>query len=156
MSNHLHLVLRNRPDVVETWSDKEGRASLAADFPGRRMDEHLGDPTTNDVDALAKDTERLAIVRKRLSDVSWFYAALSEPIARIANQDDQCTGSFWEGRFKAMRIYDEATLMACCMYVDLNPVRAAMAESPENARFTGIYDRIAAMPERRSPPRLHR
>jgi hypothetical protein len=151
MSNHLHLVLRNRPDIVETWSDKEVALRWLQIFPGRRMDENLGDPTTNDVDALSKDTERLAILRVRLSDVSWFMRALSEPIARIANQDDQCTGSFWEGRFKAMRIYDEATLMACCMYVDLNPVRAAMAESPENARFTGIYDRIAANAGKKIP-----
>jgi REP element-mobilizing transposase RayT len=144
MSNHLHVVLRNRPDVVETWSDKQIALRWLQIFPGKRIDEHLGDPTTNDVDSLARDEKRLKIVRERLSDISWFMRALSEPIARIANQDDECTGSFWEGRFKAQRITDEATLLACCMYVDLNPIRAAMAESPEKSKFTGAYDRIAA------------
>ena len=62
--------------------------------------------------------------------------ALAEPVARLANQQDECTGRFWEGRFwegrfKAQRITDEAGLLAYAMYVDLNPVRAAMAESPD-------------------------
>ena len=144
LSNHLHIVLRNRPDVVKTWSDKQVALRWLQIFPGKRIDEQLGDPTTSDVDALAKDAERLALVRKRLSDISWFMRALSEPIARIANRDDKCTGSFWEGRFRAQRIIDEAALLACCMYVDLNPIRAAMAESLEKSEFTSAYDRIAA------------
>ena len=67
--------------------------------------------------------------------------ALSEPIARVAKQDN-CRGHFWEGRSKAQRIDDEAGLLACAMYVDLNPIRAAMAESPERAVHTSAYDRI--------------
>jgi hypothetical protein len=144
LSNHLHVVLRNRPDVVETWSDKQVALRWLQIFPGKRIEEQLGDPTTSDVDALAKDPERLALVRTRLSDISWFMRALSEPIARLANRQDECTGSFWEGRFKAQRIIDEAGLLACCMYVDLNPIRAAMAESPKASEFTGAYDRMAA------------
>ena len=70
--------------------------------------------------------------------------ALAEPIARMANKQDECTGRFWEGRFKAQRIIDEAGLLACSMYVDLNPVRAAMADSPDDSVQTSAYDRIEA------------
>jgi hypothetical protein len=70
--------------------------------------------------------------------------ALAEPIARLANRQDECTGRFWEGRFKAQRIVDEAGLLACAMYVDLNPVRAAMANSPDRSVHTSAYDRIEA------------
>ena len=70
--------------------------------------------------------------------------SLSEPIARMANKQDQCTGRFWEGRFKAQRIVDEAGLLACAMYVDLNPVRAAMTETPDQSPHTSAYDRIEA------------
>jgi hypothetical protein len=93
---------------------------------------------------LCSNRERLAEVRKRLSDISWFMRALAEPIARMANKQDECTGRFWEGRFKAQRIVDEAGLLACSMYVDLNPVRAAITESPETSVHTSAYDRIEA------------
>ena len=142
MSNHVHLILRNRPDIVLAWSDNEVAIRWLKVFPGRRLEEHLAEPTENDVSILVNQPERMAIVRERMSDISWFMRALSEPIARMANRQDDCTGRFWEGRFKALRIVDEVGLLACAMYVDLNPVRAAMAESPDQSPHTSAYDRI--------------
>jgi hypothetical protein len=142
LSNHIHLIIRNRPDVVAAWSDEEAALRWLRVFPGRRLDEQLAEPTENDVRTLAGNKIRMAEIRHRLSDISWFMRALSEPIARLANKQDNCTGHFWEGRFKAQRIVDEAGLLACAMYVDLNPIRAAMAESPDNAVHTSAYDRI--------------
>ena len=144
MSNHMHLILRNRPDVVAKWSDQEVAIRWLRVFPGRRLEEHLAEPTESDVQMLVNQPERLAVIRERLSDISWFMRALSEPIARMANRQDECTGRFWEGRFKALRIMDEIGLLACAMYVDLNPIRAAMAESPDKAVHTSAHDRIHA------------
>jgi hypothetical protein len=93
---------------------------------------------------LVGNPEEISKIRGRLSDISWFMRALAEPIARMANREDRCTGRFWEGRFKAQRITDEAGLLACAMYVDLNPVRAAMAESLEESVHTSVYDRLQA------------
>ncbi|MBX3416079.1 MAG: hypothetical protein KF851_19070 [Pirellulaceae bacterium] len=142
LSNHLHVILRNRPDVVAAWTDEEVALRWLRVFPGRRLDEHLADPTEVEVQALASNPERITKIRQRLSDISWFMRALSEPIARLANRQDDCTGRFWEGRFKAQRIADEAGLLACAMYVDLNPIRAAMVETPDQAVHTSAYDRI--------------
>jgi REP element-mobilizing transposase RayT len=142
LSNHMHLILRNRPDVVAAWSDREVAIRWLRVFPGRRLEEHLAEPTENDVNMLVNQPERLLIVRERLSDISWFMRALSEPIARMANRQDECTGRFWEGRFKALRIVDETGLLACAMYVDLNPIRAAMTDSLEKSTHTSVYDRI--------------
>ena len=144
MSNHLHVIVRNRPDIVAQWSDREVALRWLKVFPGRRIEEHLAEPTESDVQMLARDAKRLAEIRKRLADLSWFMRSLAEPIARMANKQDECTGRFWEGRFKAQRIVDEAGLLACSMYVDLNPVRAALAELPEETPHTSAYDRIAA------------
>jgi len=145
LSNHMHLVIRNRPDVVNSWSDRELAIRWLRVFPGRRIDEQLAEPMTSDVDIIVNNKERLAIVKLRMSDPSWFMRALCEPIARMANQHDECTGRFWEGRFKAQKITDEAGLLACSMYVDLNPIRAAMAETPEESVHTSAFDRIRSI-----------
>lgn len=142
LSNHIHLMLRVRPDIVAQWTDEEVALRWLRVFPGRRLEEHLAEPTENDVKTLANNREKLAKIRLRLSNLSWFMRALSEPIARMANRQDECTGRFWEGRFHSQRITDEAGLLACAMYVDLNPVRAALAESPDAPQHTSAYDRI--------------
>lgn len=144
MSNHLHLVLRTRPDVVETWSDREVAERWLSLFPGRRLDEFLGEPTESDVQQLLSDSQRLGTIRSRLSDISWFMRSLAEPIARMANKQDECTGRFWEGRFKAQRLSDEAALLACSMYVDLNPIRASAADSIPKSMHTSAFDRYRA------------
>ena len=145
LSNHLHIVVRTRPDVIADWSDSDVALRWLRVFPGRRIDEQLANPTTNDVETLANNVERIQEIRVRLSNPSWFMKALCEPIARLANKQDEATGHFWEGRFKALAITDEAGLLACSMYVDLNPIRAAMAATPEESLHTSAYDRIQAI-----------
>ncbi|MFN7292316.1 MAG: hypothetical protein ACK5T6_17155, partial [Pirellula sp.] len=99
LSNHVHVILRNRPDVVASLTDEEVAIRWLRVFPGRRIEEHLAEPSQVDVQRVLSDADLLAKIRTRLSDISWFMRALAEPIARMANSQDQCTGRFWEGRF---------------------------------------------------------
>ncbi len=114
MRNHLHLVLRNRPDTVEKWSDAEVALRWCKLF--RQRDEATGEPAEpEEADAamVAADPNRLAILRGRLSSLSWFMRCLCEWVARAANNEDDSPGRFWAGRFKSQALLDEAALLAC-------------------------------------------
>ncbi len=144
MSNHLHAILRSRPDVVKTWSDEEVARRWWNLFPQRRnKDGSPAEPADTDLNHLMADARILAELRARLSSISWFMRCTSEVIARMANAEDECTGRFWEGRFKATVLPDEAAIAACMVYVDLNPIRAGLAASPEKSDFTSVQERIS-------------
>jgi REP element-mobilizing transposase RayT len=145
MSNHLHVVLRNRPDVVAGWSDDEVARRWWMLFPQRRDNEgQPAGPEPHELAMLTADAKALEERRRRLSSVSWLMRCLCEGIARQANREDQCTGRFWEGRFKCQALLDEAAILACSVYVDLNPIRAGVAATPETSRFTSAFERIHA------------
>lgn len=144
-SNHFHMLIQNRPDVVDCWEDWEVANRWLRIYPGKRIEEDLGVPSVADIETLAQDSKRIAELRIRLSDPSWYMKSLCEPIARRCNREDKCTGHFWEGRFKAQPILDETMLLASSLYLDLNPLRAGAATSLEDSWFTGAHDRLRAL-----------
>ena len=144
LSNHFHIVLRNRPDVVKDWSDDEVVRRWWNLCPGRRNeDKSAAEPTELELKALKGDKDKLAECRKRLSSVSWFMRFVAEYIAKRANEDDEVKGRFWEGRFKCQPLLDDAAILACLQYVDLNPIRAGLAKSIEASDFTSAQARLA-------------
>ncbi|WP_246105680.1 hypothetical protein [Rosistilla ulvae] len=153
MGNHLHLVLRSRPDVVAALSDEEVAHRWLRLFPNRRNDDGSpADPSVAEVQMIASNQKILAQRRRRLSDISWWMRCTAENIARRSNAEDGVTGHFWEGRYKAQVLLDEASVLACSAYVDLNPIRAAIAESLERSDFTGAKERIDDIVETAAEP----
>ena len=67
--------------------------------------------------------------------------ALNESIACTANEEGDCKGRFWEGRFNSQAQLDEAAVLACMAYADLNPVKAGLENFPEESDFTSIKAR---------------
>ena len=151
MSNHLHVVARTRPDLVKTWSDEEVSLRWWSLFPQRRRkDRSPEEPTEFELNQIRNDASGLKEKRKRLSNVSWFMKCLAEPIARLGNKEEKVTGHFWEGRFKAQPLLDETAIAACMVYVDLNPIRAGIAKTPEASDFTSVEERVADRQSARS------
>jgi len=144
MSNHLHLVLRVDIYEANAWTDREVVEHWHQLFKGTEVTQKFAKGELIESFEINGLKHSIAQYRSRLSDISWFMRALNEPIARMANKEDQCTGRFWEGRFKSQALLDEAAVLACMAYVDLNPIRAKMARSPESSDFTSIQRRIKA------------
>lgn len=157
MGNHLHVILRNRPDIVQTWSDQEIARRIWFLFPGRKDENKKPcDPTEFELNRLQASKKLIAEYRTRLSDISWLMRQLAEHVAVRANREDECTGRFWEGRFKCQPLLDEAAILACSAYVDLNPVRAKIAETPEESDYTSAQDRIEGAKARKQIARARK
>ena len=142
MSNHFHLVLRSRPDVVVEWDDTEvARRWLTLCPVSRDNKGRPSEPTECDFNRIRRNKEKLATVRGRLSDISWWMRLLSQHIAQRANNEDSEVGKFWLARYRAVGLLNETAILACSAYVDLNPIRAALAETIEKSDFTSAQKR---------------
>jgi REP element-mobilizing transposase RayT len=142
MSNHLHVVVYVEPSASLAWSPDEVAERWVRLTPVRVdgvIDEAACDARAS---ALAGNAERIAVLRERLGSLSWFMRFLNEPIARRANREDGCTGHFWEARFKCQALLDDAAVLACMAYVDLNPIRAGLADDLPGSPHTSVRRRL--------------
>jgi REP element-mobilizing transposase RayT len=151
MSNHYHLVIHVDQKRAREWSPQEVIERWCRLFSKPPLVDRWEQ-------GLCRDAERevaegiIERWRQRLCDISWYMRCLNEYLARRANSEDQCTGRFWEGRFKSQALLDEAGLLTAMTYVDLNPIRAGIAEAPETSEFTSIYQRIRKAKAIGTPP----
>ncbi|TMM43161.1 transposase [Colwellia ponticola] len=157
MHNHLHLVLHVDSEEVKKWSTIEVLQRWHTLFKGtlltQRYQKNHKQQILNKIE-ISMVESTAAIYKQRLIDISWFMRSLNEPIARQANKEDNCTGHFWEGRFKSQALLDEGALLACMAYVDLNPVRSGIASTPEKSAYTSIQLRIKAALQGKQPTTL--
>ena len=141
MSNHYHVVLHINKTQADTWSHDEVIHQWNLLFKGSVLSQRYLQGMLLCKAELAALKEQVELWRSRLMSISWFMRVLNETIARQANQEDHCSGRFWEGRYKSQALLDEAALAACMAYVDLNPIRAGIAKTPEGSEHTSIKQR---------------
>lgn len=143
MSNHYHLVVRLDPAEAASWSDDEVLDRWTALFRGPLLlQQYCTGRVLSDVeqDSLRSMTR---VFRNRLASLSWFMKCLNEPIARNANAEDGCKGHFWEARFHSQPLRSDKALLSAMAYVDLNPIRARVAPTPEESDYTSLKVRLA-------------
>ncbi len=142
MSNHYHVVLHINTAQGKEWSDQVVLRRWTSLFEGSPLVQRFLANQPLDKAQYMKVAEYACLYRERLMSISWFMRCLNEYLAREANAEDNCKGRFWEGRFKSQALLDEAALLSCMVYVDLNPIRAGKATTPEQSEFTSIQERI--------------
>lgn len=163
MHNHYHIVVRvdnervsalSTLDVLQRWSQLYSGPLIIRRYLSDQR-EQMSQGELLQVDKLADS------YRQRLCDLSWFMKNLNEFIARKANAEENVRGHFWESRYKCQALLDEPALLAAMAYVDLNPIRAAIAETPEQSEYTSVKHRVdeigkltAESAEQQAPPIL--
>ena len=66
---------------------------------------------------------------KTVRDVNWRYS-------RCAKAAHNRSGSFWDGRYKACIVDSTDYFLTCSHYIELNPVRAGIAQDPAAYRWS--------------------
>lgn len=151
LSNHHHVVVRVDQDKAKSWTWQQVIEQWHKVYTGSFLSQRFtreGTLPAAELNILKAQTDTW---RERLISVSWFMRALNEPIARWANAEDNVTGHFYEGRFKSQSLLDEQAIIACAVYVDLNPIRAQLAQTPETSEYTSIKKRIEALKDGTTP-----
>ena len=141
MSNHYHVILDVNKAHSDEWTPLEVIARWHKIYKGTELSRAYA--KGKQLNAIESELilEFVEICRKKLHDISWFMRNINEPLARIANKEDNCKGRFWESRFKSQALLDEQALLTCMAYVDLNPIRANMSDSIKKSEFTSIKQR---------------
>ena len=142
MNNHYHLVLKLCPGQLDDLDDDKVIERWCALFKGPLLIQRYRDG--EDLKSFERTTvaDIVSVWRSKLASISWFMRCLNQPIARQANIEDECTGKFWESRFTSQALKSEEALLSCMAYVDLNPVRAGIADRPETSSHTSIRERL--------------
>lgn len=144
MPDHVHAVVRMSPEATARWSAQEVVSRWLTVF-GKNAERLVVDGARGAMTkTFSSDDAWVAERRERLSDLSWFMRAITEPLARRANLEDASSGRFWEGRYTSTPLFDQAALVACMAYVDLYPVRERIATISEESLFTSVYQRVKA------------
>lgn len=143
MSNHYHTLLHVRredaiDDCPESIVQRAHQIISGNDVSQRFLEKKHIEPWELEQLNTFVDTWR-----SRLHSISWFMKFLNEGIARRANKEDDCAGHFWESRYKSQALLDEQAVLSCMAYIDLNPIRAGLAKTPEQSDYTSIKQRIA-------------
>jgi REP element-mobilizing transposase RayT len=142
MSNHYHLVVKLDPCQIDNLTTQDVISRWTSLFKGPLLIQRQQQGASLSAAEQQTVSDIVDIWRQRLTDLGWFMKCLNETIAREANKEDDCTGHFWESRYKSQALLTEEALLSCMVYVDLNPIRAVMAKTPETSDHTSIKERI--------------
>lgn len=142
LDNHVHLLLRLDSELVNSWDEREVAERWARLFPPTALKSDCPQAWEEWVTTHAADADWVATSRESLASISCFHKCLKEPLARLANKEEGVTGAFWNGRFRSIAILDESALLTTAAYIDLNPVAAGIADTPEDSPHTSFHARV--------------
>ncbi len=146
MANHIHVVVRIRPDQAAEWSAKDV-VDRWLDLVPPRDCFGVAVMGIDEVqkERLAQDEGWVRERRSRLCSMSWFMRLVKQKLARRINKADGASGHLWDDRFFSVPLPDQGAILACMVYVDLNPFRSGLCDLPEQGECVGLAVRLRRM-----------
>ncbi len=129
MDNHLHFLLRIDVEQAYQWSAMEVAKRWMALYLPRASDRKPLKVTDEFLELKADNAAWVIATRKRLSSLGWFMKCLKEPLARLANKQDGCTGAFFEGRYKSIAIHGGSVFNASGLHEPFGRRRQSVGNS---------------------------
>ena len=150
MSNHFHVLVEvpDREDLEALPEEAmlEALRGLYGPVTMRGIEEELtrAHATKDEARRAERVAEILGRFESRRGDLSIFMKEWKQRVTAYINKKEGRTGTLWEGRFKSVLVEGtEAALQTVAAYVDLNPVRAGIVDSPEEYRWCGYAEAAA-------------
>jgi putative transposase len=84
---------------------------------------------------------------QRIDAIALLMKRVAGRTTRHVNRLEDRSGTLWDGRYKSSPIQSDAYLLACWRYVELNPVRAGIVDSPEEYKWSSYLHRIGLVNE---------
>ena len=122
MGNHFHLLVRMHPG--SEYPDEEIK---------RRFRLYYGAHEKREL-----EEKRIPGLRRKWASLSEFIKEIKQGFSRYYNRRHHRKGFFWSERFKSVIVDNGDTLINCLAYIDLNPIRAGIAQRPESYRWCSL------------------
>jgi putative transposase len=128
-----HVILRgnNRQNIFSATADYQRMLDLLHQYARAfGVEVHAYVLMTNHL--------HLLLTPRKAQGVPKMMQAVGRSYVRYFNSMHQRSGTLWEGRYRSTLIQTERYLMACMVYIDLNPVRAGLVGRPEDYPWSGF------------------
>ncbi|WP_218933004.1 hypothetical protein [Roseimaritima multifibrata] len=146
LSNHWHAILRNRPDLAAKLTPREIAIRwLSVTSRAKSRNKNGGEITEAEIAKIVNNPESVEELRERLSNISWFVRQMCQTLSRRCNKEDEVTGHLFGNRFKMNRLPTEEEILAGMLYVDLNPLRAGLADALDDFAEVSISERLTTL-----------
>ncbi len=147
LETHFHILVRIDPaarncdDATLVRRYRALYGDTRAQWSGLNADELAHTLATGSPEAAEHLRDRL---RRRMGDVSEFMRTLRQRYTRWFNRAHETAGTLWAERFGSVLVQDTPWLVGLiAAYIDLNAVRAGLADLPENYRWCGYTEALA-------------
>lgn len=150
MGNHFHLLVRvpERQQFLARFEGEGGEERLLGHlgllYSKAWIDalyRELGDLRKRGMEAEADSL--LERIKVRLCNLSSFVKELKERYSRWFNKHHGRKGTLWMERYKSVLVEDGDALRTMACYIDLNPLRAGLADDPKDYRWSGYAEAVA-------------